>query len=249
MKNSKNKILAAAVCGVIVSSIGASFIIDNNKEELSAEVPQDIENQEVNETEVDNEETDSEEIEVSEEDVENETDNSNENNIESIASDESVSSNNNSNEVSNSNSNSNSNNNTIASNENSQNTTSNNTTNNSASNNTVVEDVKDEVSNEEANLGGNDVVESTSKYKDGTYSGSASGFAGTLQVNVQISNDIITSITITSHNDTPGFADRAIEEIPSKIISSQSTNVDVVSGATYTSKGIINAVNDALSKA
>ncbi len=41
----------------------------------------------------------------------------------------------------------------------------------------------------------------------------------------------------------------AIEEIPGKIISSQSTSVDVVSGASYTSKGIINAVNDALSKA
>lgn len=41
----------------------------------------------------------------------------------------------------------------------------------------------------------------------------------------------------------------AIEEIPSKIIAIQSTSVDVVSGATYTSKGIINAVSDALSKA
>ena len=115
----------------------------------------------------------------------------------------------------------------------------------------VVEEVKDEVSN---NGGGsssttNDSVESTSKYKDGTYSGSATGFAGTLQVSVQISNDVITGITVISHNDTQGICDRAIEEMPGKIISSQSTSVDVVSGASYTSKGIINAVNDALSKA
>ena len=111
--------------------------------------------------------------------------------------------------------------------------------------------MKDEVSN---NGGGsssttNDSVESTSKYKDGTYSGSATGFAVTLQVSVQISNDVITGITVISHNDTQGICDRAIEEIPGKIISSQSTSVDVVSGASYTSKGIINAVNDALSKA
>ena len=70
-----------------------------------------------------------------------------------------------------------------------------------------------------------------------------------LQVSVQISNDVITGITVISHNDTQGICDRAIEEMPGKIISSQSTSVDVVSGASYTSKGIINAVNDALSKA
>ena len=49
--------------------------------------------------------------------------------------------------------------------------------------------------------------------------------------------------------DNNDIKTKEIEEIPGKIISSQSTSVDVVSGASYTSKGIINAVNDALSKA
>ncbi|MEN8076173.1 FMN-binding protein [Clostridioides difficile] len=234
MKNSKNKILAAAVCGVIVSSIGASFIIDNNKNELKADIPQDIENSEIDKTEVN-----AEGIEINEENIENEIDNTTE---ENMASAEELTLDSYSSEVNSSSS-------ISDSNENSQNTTSNNTTNNIQSNDAVVEEVKDEVSNGGANSNINDMEESTSKYKDGTYSGSASGFAGVLQVNVQISNDVITSITITSHNDTPGFVDRAIEEIPSKIIASQSISVDVISGATYTSKGIMNAVNDALSKA
>ncbi|MDU2289546.1 FMN-binding protein [Clostridium disporicum] len=242
MKNSKNKILAAAVCGVIVSSIGTSFVIDNKKE-VKGELPQDVEN-----IEIDNEEIVSEEIEGIEKNIEDEVENDTENSEEIIASNEEVSEN--SNNVENNNGS-----NTISSinevyTQDSQNTTVNNNASNSTSNNTIVEEGKDETSNSgNSNSTNNDVVENTSKYKDGTYSGSASGFAGTLQVNVQISNDIITSITVTSHNDTPGFADMAIEEIPSKIIAIQSTSVDVVSGATYTSKGIINAVSDALSKA
>lgn len=242
MKNSKNKILAAAVCGVIVSSIGTSFVIDNKKE-VKGELPQDVEN-----IEIDNEEIVSEEIEGIEKNIEDEVENDTENSEEIIASNDEVSEN--SNNVENNNGS-----NTISSinevyTQDSQNTTVNNNASNSTSNNTIVEEGKDETSNSgNSNSTNNDVVENTSKYKDGTYSGSASGFAGTLQVNVQISNDIITSITVTSHNDTPGFTDMAIEEIPSKIIAIQSTSVDVVSGATYTSKGIINAVSDALSKA
>lgn len=66
MKNSKNKILAAAVCGVIVSSIGTSFVIDNKKE-VKGELPQDVEN-----IEIDNEEIVSEEIEGIEKNIEDE---------------------------------------------------------------------------------------------------------------------------------------------------------------------------------
>ncbi|WP_195988981.1 FMN-binding protein [Clostridium sp. D53t1_180928_C8] len=241
MKNSKNKILATAVCGVIVSSIGASFII-GNKKGAKAELPQDIEK-----IEIDNDEVVSEEIEIAEENIKDEVESYTNDNKEIIDNNQEVLSN--SNNVENNNDS-----NTISSSnevhtQNTQNTTVNNTSN-STSNNIIVEEGKGEISNSgNSNSTTNDVVESTSKYKDGTYSGSASGFAGTLQVNVQISNDVITSIIVTSHNDTPGFADMAIEQIPSKILEIQSTSVDVVSGATYTSKGIINAVSDALSKA
>lgn len=240
MKSSKNKILAATACGVIVTSIGASFLFNKPNEDKAEEIKKDIEEVENNETE-----EASEDVENTEDIIENISEEENiEEEVNTAISDSSSSSNNTSD--------SNTSNNTSDATSNVNTATSqSSTTNNSQAGNTTVEEVKDEVSNNsgESNSTTNDVVESTSKYKDGTYSGSASGFSGTLQVSVQISNDVITSVTVTSHNETQGFADRAIEEIPSKILSSQSTSVDVVSGATYTSNGIINAVNNALSKA
>ena len=86
-------------------------------------------------------------------------------------------------------------------------------------------------------------------YSDGTYEGTASGYASGLKVQVTISNGQISNVQVVSHNETPGFCERAIQTVPSEIVSAQSTNVDTVSGATYTSVGIINAVNSALNSA
>lgn len=90
---------------------------------------------------------------------------------------------------------------------------------------------------------------SSGNYNDGTYTGSADGFSENLNVKVDISGGKISNIEIVSHNETPGFYEKAFESVPAEIIASQSTNVDTVSGATYSSVGIINAVNDALSAA
>lgn len=89
----------------------------------------------------------------------------------------------------------------------------------------------------------------TENYKDGTYTGTASGYAPNLTVDVTVSGGKITNIEIVSHNESPGFYERAFETVPEEIISSQSTDVDTVSGATFSSKGIINAVEDALQDA
>lgn len=102
----------------------------------------------------------------------------------------------------------------------------------------------------EATLDSSEGVDVTSgQYSDGTYEGTASGYASGLKVQVTIANGQISNVQVTSHNETPGFCERAIETVPSEIVSAQSTNVDTVSGATYTSVGIINAVNSALSSA
>jgi uncharacterized protein with FMN-binding domain len=86
--------------------------------------------------------------------------------------------------------------------------------------------------------------------KDGTYSGEATGYGPNLKVSVLIESNLITEITVTSHNEVnPRFYSTPIEEIPQSIIDSQGLDVDAVSGATFTSTGIINAVNDALTKA
>lgn len=91
-------------------------------------------------------------------------------------------------------------------------------------------------------------VEDAAAYKDGTYYGSGTGFGGLLKVKVEISGGKIASIEIVENSDGSAYIAKASALIES-IISTQSTNVDTVSGATYSSVGIIQAVRDALSQA
>ena len=91
-------------------------------------------------------------------------------------------------------------------------------------------------------------VEDPSAYKDGTYYGTGTGFGGTLKVKVEISGGKITSIQIMENQDGSEYISKASALI-NTIIQNQSTNVDTVSGATYSSVGIIQAVRNALSQA
>lgn len=91
-------------------------------------------------------------------------------------------------------------------------------------------------------------VEEPDGYKDGIYYGTGTGFGGPLKVKVEISDGKITSIQIVENSDGSSYISKASALI-SSIISKQSTNVDTVSGATYSSVGIIQAVRDALSQA
>ncbi|MCX7773009.1 MAG: FMN-binding protein [Clostridia bacterium] len=89
-----------------------------------------------------------------------------------------------------------------------------------------------------------------SGYKDGTYEGSGIGYHHrTTTVSVTISNGQITDINTISTGDDGRFYDRAFPYVTSEIISAQDTSVDAVSGATFSSNGIMSAVADALSKA
>ena len=86
-------------------------------------------------------------------------------------------------------------------------------------------------------------------YIDGTYTGSAAGFGGTITASVTIEGGIITSIEIVSASgETASYLSSAMAVIDA-ILAAQSPNVDAVSGATYSSNGIINAVKEALAKA
>ena len=91
-------------------------------------------------------------------------------------------------------------------------------------------------------------VEDPAAYKDGTYYGTGTGFGGTLKVKVEISGGKITSIRIMENQDGSEYISKASALI-NTIIQNQSTNVDTVSGATYSSVGIIQAVRNALSQA
>lgn len=85
-------------------------------------------------------------------------------------------------------------------------------------------------------------------FKPGTYEGEADGFHGPIKVNVTVSETEITDINVT-HTETPGLGDKAVEKIVEDIKTNTSLNVDMVSGATYSSTGIIAAVTAALEKA
>ncbi|MGI6631454.1 MAG: FMN-binding protein [Bacillota bacterium] len=80
---------------------------------------------------------------------------------------------------------------------------------------------------------------------DGTYTGTGLGLRE-LQVAVTVAGGKITEIKIVSHDESPGYSDPAIAGIPKAIIEKQDPNVDAVSGATFTSQGIVEAVKDAL---
>ena len=82
--------------------------------------------------------------------------------------------------------------------------------------------------------------------KDGTYKGSANGYGGKVTVNVTVSKKTMTAIDVVSApGETDSFFQRA-KGVIDEMLTAQSTDVDVVSGATYSSNGIIGAVKNAL---
>ena len=86
-------------------------------------------------------------------------------------------------------------------------------------------------------------------YKNGTYEGSGTGYGGTITVQVTLEDDTITAVSVVS---APGEDSAYLsqgENVISSILSEQSTDVDTISGATFISTCILEAVNDALSKA
>lgn len=82
---------------------------------------------------------------------------------------------------------------------------------------------------------------------DGTYTGSANGMGGALEVSVTVEGGRIAAVDVLSHQETPGISDPALEKIPAAIVEAQSTEVDGVTGATLTSNAIKGAVDAALS--
>lgn len=86
-------------------------------------------------------------------------------------------------------------------------------------------------------------------YTPGEYEGVSNGYGGEMKVKVTVDETSITKIDIVSHADTPGVSTNAFDQIPPAIIEQQSLAIDVVSGATFSSLGILNAVQDGLKKA
>ncbi|MGG7098197.1 FMN-binding protein [Clostridium sardiniense] len=125
--------------------------------------------------------------------------------------------------------------------------------NNNGVNNTPLINIKDIIKdildkngiNEDENKN-NNVSLKEHKFKDGEYIGEAKGFNGNVKVKIIIKNGTLVNIEIIKHNDDVDFFNKA-NGVILKILKNQNTDgVDTISGATYSSKGIINAVNKAL---
>lgn len=87
-------------------------------------------------------------------------------------------------------------------------------------------------------------------YKAGTYTGKAFGFSSMVTVETEFSEDKILSVKVIDNNgETPYLRDLCAETIPAQIVEHQSLNVDVVSGATWGSNAVINAVADCVAQA
>ncbi len=108
--------------------------------------------------------------------------------------------------------------------------------------------VKEGIVTETAN---EDVVDSTNvTYNDGTYEGVGQGHGGDITVSVTVSDGKLTNVEVVSQNETEAIYSSAVDTIIEGVIANNgTTNVDAVSGATESSSGIMDAVNDALSQA
>lgn len=88
-----------------------------------------------------------------------------------------------------------------------------------------------------------------SAYKDGTYIGEAEGKRRHLKVEITIENSRLTSCRVIEHYEGAYYAKDAVIVVPERILEQQSSQVDVFTGSSLTSRGIMDAVEDALEKA
>ena len=112
---------------------------------------------------------------------------------------------------------------------------------------------EDEIARLSAQVAGNGQSDSgnggSANYKDGTYTGEADGFGGTIQVEVKIEKSKIAEINVISAEKEDGAYLSMAKDIIPKIIDAQSADIDTISGATFSSTGIKNASEQALEKA
>lgn len=86
-------------------------------------------------------------------------------------------------------------------------------------------------------------------YKNGTYTGTGKGYNGTVTLTAKIKKGVIQSLK-AEHTDTPAFFDKAWEVLEDEIIQNQTADgIDTISGATYSSNGILDAMRDIINQA
>ena len=89
----------------------------------------------------------------------------------------------------------------------------------------------------------------THTVNDGNYTGIGAGYNGYVTVSASFRNGVLTNVIITDQQETKAVSDAALTKIPEYVISEQSLNVDVSTGATQTSKAVIEAIGNAITAA
>ena len=91
---------------------------------------------------------------------------------------------------------------------------------------------------------------SAGKYTDGTYTGAGKGLKGDIEISMQIKGGKIEAIEVVKQDETGGLFDPVKNNLIPDIIKKQATEgVEAITGATASSNGLMDAVNDALTKA
>lgn len=86
-------------------------------------------------------------------------------------------------------------------------------------------------------------------YKDGIYNATVNGYGGDFEIKATFDNDKIKDIVVGENNETPSIGGVAIEQLITQMKEKQTEDIDVVTGATKTSQGMINAYKEILSNA
>lgn len=92
-------------------------------------------------------------------------------------------------------------------------------------------------------------VSDEQSFAAGTYTGSATGFGGEIQVEVAVDEKNILSVTVLAHDETPGIGSTAIDLLPARIVEAQSLGIDTIAGCTSSSSAVFTAVENALAGA
>jgi len=87
------------------------------------------------------------------------------------------------------------------------------------------------------------------EYKTGTYIGTSEGYYSEIKVEVTVDDYNIINIEILEDEEPPTLSDIVFEKLPPRIIKKNNTYIDIISGATYTSKALLDAVENALENA
>ena len=115
--------------------------------------------------------------------------------------------------------------------------------NNNSSENIKLEEKSDD--NKENTENSTTAVTGTLPYNEGVYYGTAEGYNGDITVAIVIREKTLKAVLVIGEEDDDAFFGRAMDVV-TQMMKKQSTEVDTVSGATYSSKGLINTLNNTI---